>query len=567
MKKLKASRFPEYFALLLFAAAYIVITVFHEPWFDEAQAWQIAKCASLKEILFELPHYEGHPPLWHLILAVPAKLGVPYEIGLKTVGFLFAAAVAYIILFKSPFPRILRLLLPFNYFIFYQYGVIVRPYGMMMLLMLLLAVVFPVRNEKPWRFGAVGMLLCASHSYGLLIAGGIAICYLLDMFREKGARRFFREFFRDKRIGMLVCLLLLALLIIAEIFPREDTYAASKEAKNPFFLCLLCTVFSMLPDCFLSYMNWTGASLVTVQEAEISTANLMAVIIVGAALWFLIFCCSSKKSFQYFAVPYLLFAIFAAAVYFRAQHEGICLGIVMFWLWITFEDKDRFAFWKVFRSKMSERDAKLVSRAASVLILLCLLFPIYWTAAASVNDIKAEYSYGRGAAKFLKDTGLDKALIFKAWTMPNEDNAGSNMFCSADPTVLAYFDRNLFANISGGDARKAYTGHHNRTEEQIAQQFESWRKLGLPDVLFGYAELSDVYGEDASTHGNYSPVYLAHEGNIYKDNSYDRYLLLLLRNDLLDDYDVEVQNVPEYFIGIPRISEETSAQEKENAVR
>ena len=48
--------------------AVIVGMSFHEPWFDEAQAWQIARSASLREILFEIPHYEGHPQLWHLIL-------------------------------------------------------------------------------------------------------------------------------------------------------------------------------------------------------------------------------------------------------------------------------------------------------------------------------------------------------------------------------------------------------------------------------------------------------------------------------------------------------------------
>ena len=64
--------------VILYCVLHFVIGHYHEPWFDEAQAWQIAKCASIKEILFKIPHYEGHPPLWHLILAIPAKLGVPY---------------------------------------------------------------------------------------------------------------------------------------------------------------------------------------------------------------------------------------------------------------------------------------------------------------------------------------------------------------------------------------------------------------------------------------------------------------------------------------------------------
>ena len=80
----------------------IFVSVFHEPWFDEAQVWMIARDASLYELLFVIPHYEGHPALWSLLLAVPAKLGVPFEIGLKIIGFIITSASAFLIIFRSP---------------------------------------------------------------------------------------------------------------------------------------------------------------------------------------------------------------------------------------------------------------------------------------------------------------------------------------------------------------------------------------------------------------------------------------------------------------------------------
>ena len=145
----KNSRKTDIFVFLLFAFGYIAITIFHEPWFDEAQAWQIGRTASLYDLLFVVPHYEGHPALWTLILAIPARLGVPYEIGLKGIGFLISAASVYLILFRSPFPAFVRRCLPFTYFVFYQYGIIVRPYGLTLLLMLLLAAFYSERHQKP----------------------------------------------------------------------------------------------------------------------------------------------------------------------------------------------------------------------------------------------------------------------------------------------------------------------------------------------------------------------------------------------------------------------------------
>lgn len=552
MKKLKASRFPEYAVFALFAAAYVVISVFHEPWFDEAQAWQIAKCASLREILFVLPHYEGHPPLWHLILTIPAKLGVPYEIGLKSVGFLFSMASIYLIVFRSPFPRFVKLLLPFNYFIFYQYGVIVRPYGMMIFFMLLLAREFPCRNEKPLRFVGILMLLCLSHSYGIVIAGGIAVCLLWDMFEEKGASRFFGEFFRDRRIWALAALLLLALLLIAEIMPDEEALLASENATNSFFKCLWMTVFSMLPESLFTSMNWSIMDTYLLQTAEIPVTNLILAGIVGTLSWFVIFCCSSKKSFRYFAIPYLFFAVFCAAVYLTAHHLGVSLGIFMFWLWLTFSDEDKFANWKAFRAKLSDLDAKVSYRAFIGFAVLCLLFPVFWSVTASVNDIRSNYSHGREVAQFLKSTGLEDRLVFKSWTPVKKNGKRRQMlFCTADSAVLAYFDRNIYANTNGGDTQKAYTIHVSTTPELVEQEYERWREIGIPEVLVDFADVKAVYGDEISI-SDYSPVFVAPAIKIYKSNVSSYAVPVYLRNDLLDDYDVEVQDISnrsDLFIG------------------
>ena len=138
----------EWLIFLIFALSFIFVSVNHEPWLDECQAWQIGRCASIKEILFIIPHYEAHPPLWHLILAIPAKLGISFEFGIKLVAGLITLTSGWILLFCSHFPRFIRILLPFHYFLFYQYGIVSRPYGLMGLVFFLLAMQFPKNNYK-----------------------------------------------------------------------------------------------------------------------------------------------------------------------------------------------------------------------------------------------------------------------------------------------------------------------------------------------------------------------------------------------------------------------------------
>ena len=136
MKKKRKSFSLEWILFFIFVVAYVLVTAFHEPWFDEAEAWQIAKCADLKTIFFVNPHYEGHPPLWHVFLKIPILLGVSYEVGIKTLAGIFSAMSAWLLLFKSPMPKWMRCLFPFGYFLFYQYGVIARPYCMLFLAMI-----------------------------------------------------------------------------------------------------------------------------------------------------------------------------------------------------------------------------------------------------------------------------------------------------------------------------------------------------------------------------------------------------------------------------------------------
>ena len=84
----------ECIALVFYCVGHMLMFLVHEPWFDEALAWLIARDSSIYEILFVTPHYEGHPSLWHLILVPFAKLGAPYE--LSSACYLVALPWAYL---------------------------------------------------------------------------------------------------------------------------------------------------------------------------------------------------------------------------------------------------------------------------------------------------------------------------------------------------------------------------------------------------------------------------------------------------------------------------------------
>src|SRR4051794_38794536 len=108
--------FSVYLVLLAISASH------HERWMDEAQAWLLAKDVSVKELLVKYLRYEGSPGLWHLILMLPAKLGLPYYT-INMVAACFSALGSWIFLRYAPFPPLIKVLYPFSFFAFFQYGI------------------------------------------------------------------------------------------------------------------------------------------------------------------------------------------------------------------------------------------------------------------------------------------------------------------------------------------------------------------------------------------------------------------------------------------------------------
>ena len=66
--------------LVLFAAMLAIVGPRHEPWFDEGQAWLLARDATLWDLLAHRVRYEGTPGLWHAILWLFSHAGMPFRL-------------------------------------------------------------------------------------------------------------------------------------------------------------------------------------------------------------------------------------------------------------------------------------------------------------------------------------------------------------------------------------------------------------------------------------------------------------------------------------------------------
>lgn len=97
----------------------------HVPWLDELQALLIAlQSPSLSALLGNLS-YEGHPPLWYMLLRTVHAI-VPTASVLAATSLGIATLTQALIQFRAPFSKMERLLLGMSEIVLFEYGTIAR---------------------------------------------------------------------------------------------------------------------------------------------------------------------------------------------------------------------------------------------------------------------------------------------------------------------------------------------------------------------------------------------------------------------------------------------------------
>ena len=179
-------------ANLLWALPFLVLywcdIARHQLWFDELNAWSITAASPNLATLARYVHYEGHPWLWYFVLWLPSRISTA-PVAMKWVEVWIGTAIYLVIGLKSPFTRLEKVLIFLNYFVVFEYTVMSRMYGIMLLMVVLYAW---RRVEKPNGVIGIAVLLgvmASTDMTGVLLSGALLLEYVYACWhdREPGA--------------------------------------------------------------------------------------------------------------------------------------------------------------------------------------------------------------------------------------------------------------------------------------------------------------------------------------------------------------------------------------------
>lgn len=377
-----------------FMALVLYGTAIHEPWWDEAQAWLIARDATFNDLFAERLAYEGHPPLWYLILAVPAKLHWPYE-SLQIVAALIATAAVALLQRQTRVPLALRVLLPFTFYFAYQYSVVARSYVLVGALLIAVAAIYERRHEHFWLFVALLLALASASIHGTALAVALALLFGVDQWRARNRR----EAVPASRLVLGAVLFVSVIAFLAVVtFPAADISNGFRVPEAYHARALLSLPKDLSIELLFGY-----DSFITIIASRLALLVLL--------YWFW-----RTHTLMLFALTFAAVLV-PSAVYFSPWHEGIFFFVLVTALLVSFQ-----------RPITGRR----LRQAVTVLVVVVLLRQIGWTAASYEYDASSAMTGSRAAADYIRRNSIDRTRL-----------VGMGLRCVE---IQPYFSRNVFAN-------------------------------------------------------------------------------------------------------------------------
>ena len=219
------SLFSDWFALgvtACFFAVDLLVTLHHEMWRDELESWLIARQSGSIFDLVKNMRYEGHPPLWFLLLFVVTRF-TKWVTAMQLLNVVIATGTAYLIAARSPFSKLQKILLCFGYFPLYEFGVISRNYGIGLFLLVWFCASYRPDRKQNWIIPALLLSLLANTSvYGSIIAITFAASlFVFPAIIARDRREFLAEKASHPWTAALIFVACLAIAII-QMHPPTD---------------------------------------------------------------------------------------------------------------------------------------------------------------------------------------------------------------------------------------------------------------------------------------------------------------------------------------------------------
>lgn len=402
----RAITFPVVVASVFFLLALTGILT-HEMWRDELQAWLITRDSSTLAELVRNMRYDGHPPLWYLLL-YPLTRFTANPVAMQFLNLGIATATAYIFARDAPFTKLQRVLFCFGYFPLYEYGIISRNYalGLLLIFCFCAVVVAAVRAGRAKSYLLLSVILAAlanTNAYGLMIAVAFALMLLYEAVSAVDALRLFKA----RSFEIVASILLFAVaasLSILQMLPPEDSgnFVSWRLSGNfldvEMTLAIVWRAFVPLPQHVPHFWNTN-----LVASWWLMAALSCPILIVTS----LVFASSRVVLVAYLSGMAAILLFTFTKFYGGIRHHGHVYILFIACLWLA----RNFPRGQELRSRSFKKLTLIAARPGEWILTGILLAHVVTAAIACGTDWIHPFSNSKHAADLLRAGGMDSTFI------------------------------------------------------------------------------------------------------------------------------------------------------------
>jgi hypothetical protein len=429
--------------LAVYALLISVVSAFHEPWKDETQAWRLAIDSTGLAELVRNARYEGHPLLFHVLLQAVGMLSRSWW-AVVALHVVVACIAAWIVLRYAPFTRLQKVLLVFGYWSAYEYSVVVRPYGLGMMLAFAACVAWlHPRRRVVWTIVCL-LLLANTTAMGTLLAMALTAAFAFDWaWPDDVARRPAARTLATVGVAALVGTLVVLYIVVAQILPPADAayQGETRTALSLWDVASLPTfeLRALFPIVLANEegVQWSRWVLKPDSRHDLSLVLCLSLIMLAIGL---VIAARRRVALVFYLVGTIGFLVFFTfLIPGTAHHHGY-----LFIVWVV-------TAWMAWGAAPSERPRLLRQLTDGVepmrgnLFLISLIPPMIATAEHVIGEIRMPFADAMHAADVIRGHGLADAPLI---AVPRSDAQA----------VGAFLDRPVLFPLEGKTRTFVYWG-------------------------------------------------------------------------------------------------------------
>lgn len=349
----------------------------------------------------------------------------------------------------------------------------------------------------------------------------------------------------------------LARLVNKGVITFEDALAKVQILEEFEKLCGAFNTWLVMPSETLFTSTLSDGNM---QFIALTPSELFMPCVMSCLMWcFLIQICLRRKTASLLLTTYL-----GISVAFTAHLSGIILGFFIAILAIDYDiEKINSNDWPQWIRNLNNRVMTLLGpkkterylRFFKILGLIFMLVSVYWTASASICDIRYDYSSSRAVASFIKTNHLEQYRWMAGWTRVSKNGTASNPeinkiidkggYCGGTDCIdytswygsalidsAPYFDHTLLANAYKG---RSYSSWEWCVDPYAGKKdIETWKSWGEPefyDTLYQPFFFSDL-GYDRN---HYTKIKIAETKTPWKSTWSEGACEIYVRNDIYEN--------------------------------